>query len=68
MISTEEQNHIKLILRSEDHGDGWRLVSQTLWKMVKGYSLKNPELFEIDEENRRIRLTEAGNVVARYLT
>ena len=62
---TENQiSMLKLIQRSEDIGDGWRQVSQTLWRHVEEQS--HPALTELDHATRRVRLTAEGQTVMRY--
>lgn len=68
-MSTEltrgEKDFIKLVLRSPDKGGGWRSVSKAVWGLVE--PLNGSELFEVDAENQRVRLSEKGKVVAEYL-
>ncbi len=63
-LTQPQKDLLRLILRSPDLGEGWRQVSQTLWKSVTHY--RHPDLTEIDEEKRRIRLTPDGAVVVKY--
>lgn len=56
---------MQLILRSKDCGDGWRNVSELLWRLVEVFH--HPELLEIDKPNMRIRLSERGKIIAEYL-
>ena len=59
---------IKLLLRSEDQGDGWRNVSQVLRNTItKGMSAM-PELYETREmAGLQIRLSERGNILKDYI-
>jgi hypothetical protein len=66
MLSEHEISFIRLVLRSDDVGDGWRNVSNILWRLVRDFKPK--ELIEIDEPNSRVRLSERGQIVAEYLT
>ena len=65
MLSDQDRNFIRLVLRSRDVGEGWRKVSPTLWKLVELF--KHDELLERDKDGLRVRLTQKGNVVAEYL-
>lgn len=66
-LTERERGFLALVLRSPDLGEGWRSVSATLWPMVTGFT--RPELIETWEagDARRVRLTEAGQIVVRYL-
>lgn len=64
MISTQDKQFLQLLKRSPDRGDGWRSVSKTCWPLVEDF--KTPELIEIDKENMRVRLTEAGSNVVMF--
>lgn len=66
MSKITENNVIffRLIQRSKDLGDGWRQVSDVLWR----YALEqhHEELTELDHENKRIRFTPEGEIIARF--
>jgi hypothetical protein len=59
------KSFMQLIARSPDIGDGWRQVSKTLWPLVE--SFKSAELIETASATHRVRFSEAGLHVARYL-
>ena len=63
-MTQPQKSILRLILRSDDMGDGWRQVSNMLWPGI--IKLRHPDLTEIDEENRRIRLTPDGAAVVKY--
>lgn len=65
-LNRPDTETIKLILRSPDRGDGWRSVSPAIWRALI-VPFEHKELIEIDEPNRRIRLTIKGEAVAEYL-
>ena len=62
---TENQRiMLQLIQRSPDLGDGWRQVSDALWRHVVDQA--HPDLTELDEKQRRIRFTPEGITVMRF--
>ncbi len=64
-LTEKDKSFVKLILRSEDSGNGWRAVSKIVWPLVENF--EHQELLEIDEENKLIKLSEVGKIVAKYL-
>jgi hypothetical protein len=64
-LTERDHSFLALIQRSPDIGGGWRKVSPHLWALIGGF--KHAELIEKDEECSRIRLTEAGQLIVRYL-
>lgn len=64
-ITDAQKNVMRLIQRSPDVGDGWRQVSGALWRVVVANS--HPDLTDLDEEMKRVRLTAEGETVMRYL-
>jgi hypothetical protein len=58
-------------MRSPNTGDGWKTVSRVLWRLVDDFG--RPELIEVDkftaesEKAGRVRLSEAGKIIAKYL-
>jgi preprotein translocase subunit SecA len=64
MLTDYDKDMIRLLQRSTDRGDGWRTVSPTLWKL---FDTVDKDLFELDEENRKVRLTETGLTLAMYI-
>lgn len=63
MMTRQDQDFLKLLLRSPDRGDGWRSVSEACWQLVD--SFENKRLLEIDKEQMRVRLTDDGELVAQ---
>jgi hypothetical protein len=66
-LSNESKNLIRLILRSNDIGDGWRALSIPLNQFFRPLIEANPDLFQYDEVIPAVRLTERGGVIAEYL-
>jgi len=66
-LSNETKNFIRLIQRSANSGDGWRQVSSIVWPYAIKMSKITPELLELNEVERLIRLSPEGETVARYL-
>lgn len=68
-ISDAQRDLIKLILRSQDIGQGWRIVSDALHNTVCSVSKDNPELYEISHTDNinMIRLSERGQIISEYL-
>jgi hypothetical protein len=65
-LSIRDSDAIRLIVRSKDIGDGWRQVAMR--QVYELYEKLPDELVEKDPANRRVRLTDAGKVVAQWLT
>jgi preprotein translocase subunit SecA len=63
-ISRFDRDFLLLLVRSKDIGDGWRQVSDRLWKLVTMFS--EPELIEVDEPNKRVRLTDKGATIVEF--
>ena len=63
-VTENQRIMLSLINRSPDIGDGWRQVSDMLWRHVKDQA--HPDLTELDEGQKRVRFTEAGVAVVRY--
>lgn len=67
MLTAHEKQKIKstlaLIARSPDRGEGWRNVSEPIWPLVKDMP---SDLFDLDVEQRRIRMTDQGRAVLTY--
>jgi hypothetical protein len=69
MISQQAKDFLKLVLRSPNTGDGWRDVGKMLWPSVVDFEAQ--ELLESsrnDDGTGKVRLSETGLIVARYLT
>lgn len=65
MLSKQNRNIIRLIARSADIGEGWRQASFTTWPLLMAFP--HAELIERDTENVRVRLTEKGRLILKYL-
>ena len=67
-LDEKHKPFIRLILRSQDVGDGWRNVSNVLRKTVEAGISEFPELYETREmAGLQVRLSERGNIVKDYL-
>lgn len=64
-LTEKEIGFLCLLLRSEDVGDGWRLVSGVVWPLVEGFTRQG--LIELNPNLRQVRLSEAGRVVVGYI-
>jgi hypothetical protein len=64
-ITDNQKIMLRLIERSSNLGEGWRQVSNPLWKHVVEQS--HPDLVELDHENKRVRFSPDGLTVMRYL-
>lgn len=64
-ISHEQVSFLKLILRSADVGDGWRQCSFHVYPLAETF--KHPELLELNEGAKQVRLSARGLVVADYI-
>lgn len=64
-MNNNDKSFIALLLRSSDEGEGYRKVSLTLWPLVEKFQAK--ELIEINYEKRMVKLSEKGEIVAKYL-
>ena len=53
-ITPKEKDLITLIKRSNDIGDGWRIISNICWPFA--LQLKDSKLFEFDHHRKRIRI------------
>lgn len=58
---------LKLLARSPDEGDGWRRYNETTARMVLSELETVGDLVELDTANLRVRLTEEGKVVLKWL-
>lgn len=63
-MTSQQRDLMRLVLRSDDIGEGWRQVSEMLWPMV--LELYVEELYELDPDNKRVRFNDVGAAVARY--
>lgn len=65
-LGAKDIDFLRLIQRSHDIGDGWRQMSETLWLfLVPRFEYK--ELLELNETERKVRLSERGKIVVEYL-
>lgn len=64
-LSDDDKHTLKLIARSPDRGEGWRTCSPLLWSgIIIPFGAK--ELIELDEVNRRVRLTQRATDLITY--
>ncbi len=63
-ISERDIEFLKLILRSEDQGEGWRNVSQILWPLVTAFPY--PELIRMRNGNQ-VKLSKRGLIIMDYI-
>jgi hypothetical protein len=71
-VSDKLEKHkpfIRLILRSDDVGEGWRNVSMVLEKVVLDGIAEFPELYETHRLDGalQVRLSERGTIIKDYL-
>jgi hypothetical protein len=59
-MNPKQKEFLKLLGRSPDVGDGWRMVSVALFALCEEVAGELPELVEFEKENSRMRLTEKG--------
>lgn len=64
MLDDQHKQTIRLILRSEDEGDGWRQCTSPIFGLFTPLS---SELFELDHDKLRVRLTSEGKIVGKWL-
>jgi hypothetical protein len=64
-VTENQRIMLRLIERSAGIDEGWRQVSDKLWRHVLDQS--HPDLTELDHENKRVRLTPEGITVMKYL-
>jgi hypothetical protein len=63
-ITTQEKETIRLLMRTEDRGEGWRQCATKIYENL--FSVMPDELVEKDAELLRVRLTPAGEAVAKW--
>jgi hypothetical protein len=64
-MTMQEKDFLRLLSRSPGSTDGWRNVSKMCWPLVETFGQK--ELIEVDQEGMRVRLTESGKTVVKFL-
>lgn len=65
MLSQVQKDGLQLIVRSIDIGNGWRQCSPQIFFVL---SNEMPvDLVELDEGLQRVRLTPAGEAVAKWI-
>ena len=68
MISDQDKDFIRLLLRSKDTGDGWRNVSKQVWPLVEQFGEQRLLEKQAGEDGSgKVRLTDNGQTVAEYL-
>ncbi len=65
-LTDKDKSIISLIMRSRDLGDGWRQCSLILFDAIFKYGVSS-ELVEVDSDEKRVRLTEEGRIVLKWL-
>ena len=68
MFRPELVSFLKLLQRSPDAGEGWRVYSEQLSGLVHANHKAYPGIFEIDEQGMRVRTTAEGNVLVKWMT
>lgn len=63
-LSDNSRSFLKLLLRSSDLGEGWRQVSTGVWPLVEQFEEK--ELLELNEIEKKVRLSPLGETVVNY--
>lgn len=58
---------LRLIQRSDDIGEGWRNVPNALWNFIQTQATKLPELVELHSTEQKIRLTDEGLIVYKWM-
>ena len=63
-LTQQQSDTMKLLIRSPDQGDGWRVCSKVIFERL--VQLMPSELIEKDAVNNRCRLTVEGRVVSEW--
>lgn len=63
-LSQMQKDGINLLIRSKDIGEGWRQCAPRVFRLLA--DAMPVDLVERDEELRRMRLTPAGEAVAKW--
>lgn len=63
-LSKIQKDGINLLIRSKDIGDGWRQCAPNIFRLLA--DAMSAELVERNEELQRMRLTQAGEAVAKW--
>lgn len=67
-MTLEQKSFMRLFARSAALEGGWRAVSTRLAPVTLLVVAETPDLYEVDQtDGLRVRLTEAGEAVARHL-
>jgi len=66
-LSDKTRDVLRLLMRSPDHGDGWRKVSGVLWLVVTPSMPDDLVEKQPSSDGGRVRLTERGKAVCDYL-
>jgi hypothetical protein len=67
-MDVQSCNFLRLVLRSNDVGGGWRVFTNVTWQLVREF--KYQELLDVEPNNDgfgRVRLSERGKIVAEYV-
>jgi len=68
-IEDDQIDFIRLIMRSEDQGDGWRKISKMLRNFVSAMVERRQDLYETKEVDGvlQLRLSDRGSILADYV-
>jgi len=65
LLTDKDRGFLGLVKRSPVIDDEWREVSDELWPLVLNV---HPKLIELDEQNKRVRLSPDGEILYKWLT
>ena len=68
-IDDKQISFIRLIQRSPNSGDGWRIVSKALEIFAERMVAEHPELYEVALVGNQLalKLSERGEVLSNYI-
>jgi len=64
-LTQQQRDILHLLMRSPDSGDGWRMCSPIVFEKV--IVPMSDELVEKDTDQKRVRLTEEGKTVFKWM-
>lgn len=67
MFHPELVSFLALLKRSPDKAGGWRGYSSTVAPLVDSVSRRFPGLFEVDADEKVVRLTDEGRVLDKWM-
>jgi len=65
LLTQQQMDTLRLIMRSPDNGDGWRMCSSILFEKVI-IPMSN-ELVEKDVDQKMVRLTDEGKTIFKWM-